>query len=401
MTRAAPLPRHKRGPQAWGLAVIFAALAQQAAAAPCVTDAFDKPFPGAQNVVTKHADVPASQFPGLWQEGTLDGAYYVLYANGEGVLQSSAEDPTWSIAFDCSLGEKTCPRKLVGTPPSTAADLVTKLELCIKPPPPPPVKVAAKPAADPKPAAKPKPADAPKAEAKPKAEAPKPAQEPKKPEPAKPAAEAKPAEAPKPEVKPKPEAKVAEAPKPAADPKPAQPAKPAAEVKPAPAPVVKAEVPKPVTVAPVAQATVKPAAPVTGGAQTAVAVAPTAVAPAIVTTEPAQAIVPAQTTGTRAVAAGAAPVTTTRTQAIAPLVCPTPIVTCGIATIPVGEPGITLQRLVVLAGGNPGPIDGFPGDNTRGALALILGQDKRDLPIADAVTALNRYLCDRSAQARQ
>lgn len=71
-----------------------------------------------------------------------------------------------------------------------------------------------------------------------------------------------------------------------------------------------------------------------------------------------------------------------------------PVSPCGLASVAEGEPGITLQRLLVVAGANPGPLDGLPGARTRGALVQILGDQAADLEPAEAVIALDAFLCD-------
>ncbi|WP_417272647.1 hypothetical protein [Celeribacter halophilus] len=66
---------------------------------------------------------------------------------------------------------------------------------------------------------------------------------------------------------------------------------------------------------------------------------------------------------------------------------------CGLAAIPEGPPGITLQRLLVEAGENPGPLDGIPGRRTRTALQNLFGAQSVNMDTAEAITALDNLLC--------
>lgn len=70
-----------------------------------------------------------------------------------------------------------------------------------------------------------------------------------------------------------------------------------------------------------------------------------------------------------------------------------PLVPCGLNAIPAGAEGITLQRLLVLGGANPGPIDGFPGKRTRTAIIELLGETGADMPVPAAIVALDQLLC--------
>lgn len=199
-----------------------------AVAEPCVTETFDRPVPGATNVVTRHVDVPSPQFPGLWQEGEIEGYFYAIYANGEGSVQPSRTLPEWSITFSCDVITETCTRARQGGLPPAGADRVTDiLEQCFFPR--------------------------------------KAAQE--------------------------------------------QSLRPPGVEEPA----------------------VEPAPP-----------------------------------------------------------------TCGAVALPQGEPGITLQRLLVLVGADPGPIDGYPGQRTRDAMVQILGLQSTNMSIVDAINALNTLLCEPS-----
>ena len=66
---------------------------------------------------------------------------------------------------------------------------------------------------------------------------------------------------------------------------------------------------------------------------------------------------------------------------------------CGLAGISDESTGIVLQKLLVIAGANPGPIDGYRGTMTNSALTQILGESSQYQSIADAIIALDRFIC--------
>ncbi|WP_197087250.1 hypothetical protein [Pseudorhodobacter wandonensis] len=72
---------------------------------------------------------------------------------------------------------------------------------------------------------------------------------------------------------------------------------------------------------------------------------------------------------------------------------PAPPVPCGLNAIPEGAEGITVQRLLLLGGADPGPIDGFPGKRTRTAIVELLGEKAADMPIPATIIALDQLLC--------
>ncbi len=216
---------------------VCALLAQTsiAEAEPCVSAAFDQPVPGAVSVVTHRVDVPSPQFPGLWQEGVLGGYFYTLFANGEGLLQSSRKNPDWQITFTCDDETKTCVRSHQGSPaPAETAVIADKLEQCLV----------------------------------------------------------------------------------------------------SPQSVKEVAAPAPQKTPPVVDAT-------------------------------------------------------------SPAFTPPP---CGLKAIAAGAEGITLQRLLVLGGADPGPIDGYPGKRTETAIVELLGAEGANLSIADAIVALDQLLCSQTNQ---
>ncbi|WP_163850800.1 peptidoglycan-binding domain-containing protein [Pseudooceanicola aestuarii] len=233
----------------------------QAQAAPCVGANFQRPLPGATGVETRFVDVPSPRFPGLWQEGRIEGHPYVIYANGEASLQEGRAEPRWSIFVLCDLDAGSCTQTAEGSPPAPAVTIATMLGQCFV----------------------------------------------------------------------------------------------------APEQVVAAPVRAPdrVVIAP----------PSDGWALT----------------PPPDPVFAPQDPGALAEAAGS--------LGAANAAAVEPTAPCGLQTVPEGEPGITLQLLLVEAGVDPGPIDGFPGRRTRAALAEVLGAEAARMEIAAATTALSEHLC--------
>lgn len=66
---------------------------------------------------------------------------------------------------------------------------------------------------------------------------------------------------------------------------------------------------------------------------------------------------------------------------------------CGLAAIPEGTPGLTVQRLLVLAGAEPGPMDGVPGRMTRAAISEVLGGDQDASDLSEVIVELDAFLC--------
>ncbi|MFA9232156.1 MAG: hypothetical protein ACEQSU_15650, partial [Microgenomates group bacterium] len=215
------------------LLVTNALFSAAAIAEPCVGSAYDRPFPGAVDVSMHYVDVPATQFPGVWQEGSIEGHFYQIFANRLAVLQKERSAPSWSINVNCQ--QRPCTIEVAGKPPETAMTISKKLEQCLVPPE---IKVAASQEAQKSPSdkapsksapAKPtdkkqastksedkKPAPAKTADAKPADKKPAPAKpEDKKPAPAK-TADAKPADTKPALAKPAPTTKALAAPAPAA-----------------------------------------------------------------------------------------------------------------------------------------------------------------------------------------
>jgi len=109
-------------------------LATTASAATCVSNTFDRPFPGATEVETRHADVPSSRFPGLWQQGHIDGFVYRIWSNEDAVLQSGGAAPTWTILVTCGGSETECRQTVDGAPPAAALTVADELALCLSDP---------------------------------------------------------------------------------------------------------------------------------------------------------------------------------------------------------------------------------------------------------------------------
>lgn len=103
-----------------------------AQADPCVGATFETPLEGAVNVKTRHADVPSPQFPGLWQEGTLNGYFYAIFANGEAVVKPARNARDWALKVTCKTGQPDCTTDKTGSPPPEAVAVATRLRQCLR-----------------------------------------------------------------------------------------------------------------------------------------------------------------------------------------------------------------------------------------------------------------------------
>jgi hypothetical protein len=96
---------------------------------PCISSSFDVPLPGAVDVIVSYADVPSPLFPGVWQEGVINGLPYAIYSNGEGYLKPSLSSEDWHMSFSC--GRDSCTTTLVGSPPKEAVEQLEELTSCV------------------------------------------------------------------------------------------------------------------------------------------------------------------------------------------------------------------------------------------------------------------------------
>lgn len=328
--------------------LLHALLAAPAVAEPCVGLLYDRPFPGAVDVTMHHVDVPVARFPGIWQDGMIDGQFYQVFANRLAVLQAERTAPAWSINVNCQ--QRPCTITVAGNPPATALSTSKRLEQCLVPPE---IKTAASPDANnvpetkapsmPTPAKAAQPASAPEI-AEPAMPAPV-TLEPAKPKPAKPASEVK-----------------ATGP---ANPAPEQELPPKADA-----------IAQPATVAETNAGNV-PSAGKSGDA-------------------PQE---PIASDATKFVPNGK-PIARTGNAGIE-ITCPPPqnetipvvVVTCRSAVIPGSDPVATLQQLLVMAGAYPGRVDGRYGSRTKKAVLEVLGYRGRNLDVSEAIDALDAFLC--------
>ncbi len=112
-------------------AIALMGLASSATAAPCVGATFDAPLPGALDVKTFISDVPSAQYPAFWQQGTLNGFRYVIYANLEGSLRSTNPHEDWGLALRCDAAAQTCETTPQGTPPEAARTATDTVARCL------------------------------------------------------------------------------------------------------------------------------------------------------------------------------------------------------------------------------------------------------------------------------
>jgi hypothetical protein len=325
--------------------VLFAASAN---AEPCVGPAYDRPFPGAVDVTMHYADVPAAQFPGIWQDGMIEGHFYQIFANRLAVLKADRTAPVWSINLNCQ--QRPCTITAAGNPPATALSTSSRLKQCLEPPE---SKIAVSPDAHSVPAANAPSMPAP-AEAAPQPSAP--------------------------------EIAATAVPAPVA----LKPANPAPD-KPAPRvaatglgnPAPEQELP------PKADAVENPAT----FAETTAENVPLAGYSGDIRLEP----IASDATNP---SPGGQPIALTG-NAGTEITCPRPhsetiplvVASCRSAVIPGSDPVATLQQLLVMAGADPGDVDGLYGGKTEGAVLEVLGYRGRNLDVSEAIDAIDAFLC--------
>ncbi|MGJ8624491.1 MAG: peptidoglycan-binding domain-containing protein [Yoonia sp.] len=129
-------------------AIAMMAVAGAAAADPCVGPTFDRPLPGALDVKTFVSDVPSAQYPAFWQQGTLDGYRYVVFANLEGTLRSNNPLEEWGVTITCDAAAGACETTTSFTVPDAASAVTDRLAQCL---------LGAAPVSEPEPATEPEP----------------------------------------------------------------------------------------------------------------------------------------------------------------------------------------------------------------------------------------------------
>jgi hypothetical protein len=304
-------------------------------AAPCVSESFETPLPGAAGVLVRHADVPTARFPGLWQEGEIGAFGYRLYADlsatlvpvavAEGLTEALTE--TWQIEMSCGDGGDSCTQVTTGTPPDAAQGVADMLARCLR-------------------------------------------------------GEPLTTSTPMPDI-----------PDPAPD-LTGAPTLPSTVAVPSAAPSVSQAVTPSETAAP-ASIDAAPDAPTSDTAAPVVAPAvegSTAIsadtsAGSVETGGP----VPTIAEEAPALAAEPAEVFPDRSAQLGPSLQPP--LACGVAGLPPAAPVLTLQRLLVMAGEDPGPLDGLMGRRTRAAVIALLGWQARRLPVDVAILAVEQHLC--------
>jgi hypothetical protein len=308
---------------AWLLATAIAACVPAAAIAqePCVGYGFDTPLPGAENVLTRYADVPAARFPGRWQEGQIFDYIYRLYPDLTGAVGDPPRMTDWRVIVTCSAESQDCQYEQTEEAPQLAVAIAQALGHCLlgdmvttgtfedllsQPVPEPAPQTASTPTDTPPETTE---ADA----VRPSAIAPSNSDLNQPP--------------------PDPDTQALNA-----DERPSRPLVPTEE-----------------------EAGSAPAAP-----------------------------------GTATTDEGNwDPTPSSEPRSMSPLLGPSlqPPRTCGLQAVPDGPPVLTLQRLLWLAGQNPGPPDGIMGRQTRRALVALLGPGAEDLPTDEAIRQVDLELC--------
>lgn len=391
----------------------------------CPPARLSEPLPGVEEVTLHQSDVSTAQFPGQWQEGVFGEAKlaYRLFSDGSGTVSSDLRLRGWHVDFTCNLQTQSCTYNTTAAPPAIALETAQAIGACL---------TASVPRSRPRP-------DFPQAAApaSPVAGHPLSSGDPGNAQGAATASKAKLSPAPvagtKAAVAPKATAAVLPltgtapqshdvrapqpgdpAPRPAPSGKVGAPATAAT----APAPVLAAPATTSATTAParpqgshqaaggtasapVAKRTSAPATPADGqiGAARPDASAATTAAPRADQDKtgdaPAQTLpLPAQPQRARPGVPQAGLDLVAQCPARAETALPPPPPVCWIDRLP-EEPAIAqIQRLLLLAGYDPGPLDGRLGTRTHKALVRALGKERAQAPAAEMLADLRETLCD-------
>jgi hypothetical protein len=106
-------------------------IASSVLAAPCVSNTFDRPLPGAINVEWHVSDVPSAQFPAFWQDGVINGYAYTIFASAEGTLRPTDALQDWEITINCTVSAQTCDTTRAGNPPQDAENVSRSIGQCL------------------------------------------------------------------------------------------------------------------------------------------------------------------------------------------------------------------------------------------------------------------------------
>lgn len=136
----------------WGSAVLAGLIALPSVAValpPCVGADLATPLPKATEVAQTTMDIPTARFPGIWQQGQLDGFAYRIFPDLTAVVFDERANTGWRIDLLCTASAR-CVQKVVGSAPEAASAAAKAIGECLvpveeRPRPPSPAPPAAPP----------------------------------------------------------------------------------------------------------------------------------------------------------------------------------------------------------------------------------------------------------------
>lgn len=130
-----------------GVAVALSMPAMTLAEKSCPPASAADPLPGATSVTFYEEGVTTARFPGRWQEGQFgEGKLdYRLFVDGSGTVSNDLRLRGWRVDFTCDLNTKKCAYRSVSSPPEAAEETAKAIAACLTavPPKPPAPKVNA------------------------------------------------------------------------------------------------------------------------------------------------------------------------------------------------------------------------------------------------------------------
>jgi hypothetical protein len=133
---------------ALGLALASAAPMLAEGEPSCPPADLDQALPGAMGITFQEANVSTARYPGRWQEGRYGEANigYRLFVDGTGTVSNDLRRRGWHVDFACDLQAKTCTFKSMASPPEAAVKAAKAIGACLTAKPAEPKKAKAEPA---------------------------------------------------------------------------------------------------------------------------------------------------------------------------------------------------------------------------------------------------------------
>ena len=120
-------------PLGFAMALVLALPSGAIAGRVCPPASLNEPLPGVAEVTLHQTGVSTAQFPGQWQEGNFGGAKlaYRLFSDGSGTVSSDLNLRGWHVDFTCDLQTQSCTYHAVAAPPADAVETARAIGACL------------------------------------------------------------------------------------------------------------------------------------------------------------------------------------------------------------------------------------------------------------------------------